>query len=361
MARPKNDKLREFILRQIPEHPSDIAPFAAKSLGITRALVNGYLRRLLAEGLIEAAGKTKARQYKLKTLDSVSEKVKFQGEVQEDVVWREKFYPHFQGLPENVVQICEYGFLEMLNNAIEHSGGGGAYIQYARNYAQIAMSIADDGIGIFDKIMNECNLSDKHEAILELSKGKLTTDPSHHTGEGIFFTSRMFDRYSIASGGLGYHRQRIDDRDWLVDVEMAPETKGTIVQMEIATSALQTSKEIFDRYLDDTDKFSKTIIPLKLAKYEGEHLVSRSQARRIMTRVERFSEVWLDFSGITEIGQPFADEIFRVWAGKHPKVALRPFNYSIDVERMIRHARTNATERGAPEQPSSASEREAKP
>lgn len=39
-------------------------------------------------------------------------------------------------------------------------------------------------------------------AILELSKGKFTSDPARHSGEGIFFTSRMCDKFEILSKGL---------------------------------------------------------------------------------------------------------------------------------------------------------------
>jgi hypothetical protein len=44
----------------------------------------------------------------------------------------------------------------------------------------------DHGVGIFEKIMKHFNLADAREALLELSKGKLTSDPRNHSGEGIF-------------------------------------------------------------------------------------------------------------------------------------------------------------------------------
>ena len=362
MSRPKNDALREFLLKNLADHAGDIATFAAESLGITRASVNGYLRALVEEGLVEASGQTKGRNYTLKRLDTLRTTIDLGTEQQEDVIWRDTVYSHFSMLPQNVMRICEYAFGEIMNNAIDHSEGARVTISVERNYARVVFSLTDDGVGIFDKITKECGLTNKHEAILELSKGKLTTDRSKHTGEGIFFTSRMVDDFMIISGGLEYSRRRRTNGEYISDVEpSSPQQKGTTVQMEIATNATQTIKDVFDQYLGDEYRFSKTTIPLKLASYEGEHLVSRSQARRIMTRVERFTEVWLDFSEITQIGQQFADEIFRVWARAHPQVRLSPYNFSEDVERMIRHARANATEDGSAEQPSSASERGQKP
>ena len=57
-----------------------------------------------------------------------------------------------------------------------------------------------------------------------------------------------------------------------------------------------------------------THIPLRLAEYGEDNLVSRSQAKRVLARVDRFEEVILDYSGIRAVGQAFADEIFRVFA-----------------------------------------------
>ena len=77
---------------------------------------------------------------------------------------------------------------------------------------------------------------------------------------------------------------------------------------------------------------------LRLAQHEGEKLVSRSQAKRVAHRFERFKRVELDFSGIEEIGQAFADEMFRVFATAHPGIRITPINTSPVVAQMIRRA-----------------------
>ena len=80
----------------------------------------------------------------------------------------------------------------------------------------------------------------------------------------------------------------------------------------------------------------KTVVPVRLAQHEGEKLVTRSQAKRVAQRFERFKEVVLDFEGVAEIGQGFADELFRVFAKAHPDVRLRPINTSEAVTQMVR-------------------------
>lgn len=348
MARPKNQELRKFLLQSIREHPEDIANVAAARFGVTRASVNGYLRSLIAEGLIEATGKTKSRKYELKPLDQYGEQLSLTPELAEDRVLRERLSPHLIKLTESVRSICEYGFTEMLNNAIEHSGGSKCFIGFRRTYTTVRLFVNDDGVGIFDKIERACHLADKREAILELSKGKLTTDSKNHTGEGIFFTSRMFDKFWIISGGLAYRRTKSDDAEWLIEA-VEDDDPGTLVGMEISTNATHTAKDIFDKFVDDDYRFSRTHVLLALAKYEGENLVSRSQARRLLARVERFSEVMLDFAGINDVGQAFADEIFRVWTREHPNTRIVPIGTTDAVQDMIRHALANAHE-DAPEE-----------
>ena len=83
----------------------------------------------------------------------------------------------------------------MLNNAIDHSSGTNVVIDIKRTTTSTEMTILDDGYGIFRKIKDSLGLEDERHAVFELSKGKLTTDPDNHTGEGIFFTSRMFDEF----------------------------------------------------------------------------------------------------------------------------------------------------------------------
>jgi hypothetical protein len=70
---------------------------------------------------------------------------------------------------------------------------------------------------------------------------------------------------------------------------------------------------------------------------EGENLISRSQAKRLITRFEHFKEVVLDFEGIKLIGQPFADEIFRVFQGQHLQVHLIPVNANEEIRNTIKH------------------------
>ena len=111
--------------------------------------------------------------------------------------------------------------------------------------------------------------------------------------------------------------------------------------MEIDTQTSRTLKAVFDRFTSGEEEygFTRSRVPVTLARYGDENLVSRSQAKRLLARFDRFREVILDFEGVQSIGQAFADEIFRVFATEHPKVLLRWTGSVPDVEAMIKRAR----------------------
>ena len=342
MARPsrQNAAARDFILRNVRAHPANIAAVTAARYGLSRPAVAGYLKRLIDEGLIDATGTTSDRRYKARDLISVDFDVRLTIGLSEDAVWRGQLLSHIRDhLPENVLNICEYGFTEMLNNAIDHSASFNAHITYRQSYGHVRIEVIDYGIGIFQKLQNRFNLTDPRQALLELSKGRLTSDPQHHTGHGIFFTSRMFDDFNIFSGNLYYSRTKQDDDDWCVEArDLKEPVIGTWVNMIISTNASWTTREIFDKYQDDPVGFTRTHVPIALGKYPGEQLVSRSQAKRVLARVDRFSEVLLDFQGVQDIGPAFADEIFRVFKNSHPDISIVAARANVGVARMIKAA-----------------------
>lgn len=109
--------------------------------------------------------------------------------------------------------------------------------------------------------------------------------------------------------------------------------------MKISSQSQRTTKQVFDRFTTDDDYgFSRTHVPVFLARYGSENLVSRSQAKRLLARFERFKEILLDFDKVDSIGQAFADEIFRVFTSQHPSIHLYHINANKQVKNMITRA-----------------------
>src|ERR1035441_1061552 len=199
-------------------------------------------------------------------------------ELTEDQVWMRDILPAIKPIPENVREIWRWSFTEMFNNAIDHSGGSSIQVMVARGAEATEIWIVDDGVGIFRKIQAAMKLLDEEHAILELSKGKLTTDPAKHSGQGIFFTSRMLDSFHILSGGVSFSHDVVDDQDWMLKLEQP--RSGTAVFMKLANQSSRVDADVFSQYSsEDGVDFSKTVVPVRLALYGDDRLVSRSQAK----------------------------------------------------------------------------------
>jgi len=335
MARPlTHPKIQQLLLRLIDDETPDVAGVAARTLKLSRQAVNRHLRELVSSGVVLATGSTRSRKYELVQVEE-QETFPLEG-LAEHAVWEEFVRPYIVGLPDNVRAICQYGLTEMVNNAIDHSGGTLARVILVLNPVRVQINVYDNGVGIFKKVKDAFHLERESDVILELSKGKLTTDPSRHSGEGIFFTSRVFDEYSIYSGTL-FFLHMPDNDDWLLDSGDA--IRGTLVTMQLDPASTRTTTEVFDKFASpDQYRFDVTHVPVKLAQLGEDSLVSRSQAKRLVSRFDKFSRVVLNFAGVVSIGQAFADEVFRVFKDAHPDVELTWINTSKEVKRMISRA-----------------------
>jgi anti-sigma regulatory factor (Ser/Thr protein kinase) len=338
-VRARGEEVRGFILTNIEKHPGDIARLIAERFGTTRQAANKHLKNLVAEGVLLPEGKTRYRRYKLATLFEWRKRYSIGPEMEEDQAWSRDVSPALGSLPRNVMDIWHFCITEMLNNAMDHSGGKTITIKVAKTAANTQILLMDDGVGIFRKIQAAMNLADERHAIVELAKGKLTTDPKRHTGQGIFFTCRLLDSFDILSGGVFFTHAFGKDGDWIL--ERPESTDGTTVFMKLNNHSARTDKQIFDQYSSGDDYgFTKTVVPVRLAQYGDDKLISRSQAKRLLARVDRFRSVVFDFQGVETIGQAFADEIFRVFAQGHADMEIAPVNATPQVQQAINAARS---------------------
>lgn len=336
-VRAGGEPVRKFIIESLAEHPRDIVRLTAQKFGCSRQAVHKHLQRLIADGSVVDGGQTRNKTYQLASLVKWNKLYLLAAGLAEDAVWRTDIVELLGKLPENVLSIWHYGFTEMFNNVIDHSEAKVVSITLTKTAAATTIDVYDNGVGIFKKIQAALDLMDERHAVLELAKGKFTTDPSNHSGEGIFFTSRMFDQFMISSGEVFYSHDFDDKEDWILQSSAAG--GGTLVTMVLNNHTSRTTKKVFDKFTSDEDYgFTKTVVPVKLMRYGDDNLVSRSQAKRLLSRFDRFKTVVLDFAGIASVGQSFADEVFRVFRKKNPGVQIVPIHCSSDVKRMISRA-----------------------
>jgi anti-sigma regulatory factor (Ser/Thr protein kinase) len=346
-VRARGEDIRNFILSKIERHPDDIAHRASVNFGITRQAVGKHLKKLVAEGALIPTGQTRDRSYKLASLFEWRGDYEITATLEEDQIWSRDIALVLGKLPQNVMDIWHFCFTEMFNNAIDHSGGTWIHVKIAKTAANTQMMLMDNGVGIFRKIQKALNLLDERHAILELSKGKLTTDPAKHTGQGIFFSSRLMDSFDILSGGIAFSHVYGEEEDWILERTEA-ESEGSSIFLKLNNHSARTQKSIFDQYSSGADcGFTKTVVPVRLAQYGQDKLISRSQAKRLLARVDLFQTVLFNFEGVETIGQAFADEIFRVFARTHPAMEVGAIHANPEVQGMVQAARAQwATDLG---------------
>ena len=233
----------------------------------------------------------------------------------EDVVWGQ-VRSELGEIPDAARRILGYAITEMANNAIDHSRGTTLRATLSREGRTVRVVLADDGIGAFRSIADFFGYDDVADAVVDLTKGKRTTDPQRHSGEGIFFTSKAVDRFTLDANG---YRFLVDNR--LADVALGEGlTLGTTVALTLDLDTTRNLVAVFAAYTEDGD-FVRTTPRIQLVQH-GSEFLSRSQAKRFALGLEEFEHVILDFTGVDLVGQGFADELFRVWQVQHPTVRL---------------------------------------
>jgi len=311
------------------------------NFGISRQAISGIVKEMVQEGKLLKGGSTRGAFYFLPDFESstprdvkkrLRNKTLEEHKVFDDVKKQSDFVG---GLKENIFSIFQYAFDEMLNNAIEHSKSEYVEIDAKKENDNAIFIIKDFGVGAFRSVMKKHGLHSEFEAVQDLLKGKTTTAPKAHSGEGIFFTSKSVDIFILESFGL---RLRIDNiiKDVFVE-ELKHHKKGTVVTCIISTNSTRYLDAVFEKYASKKSDlaFDKTEIRVKLFTM-GTVYVSRSQARRLLAGLEKFKIVILDFDKVPTVGQAFVDEIFRVFKIKYPGIKVVPINMNKAVEFMVK-------------------------
>lgn len=337
MGRPSvKERVRVAALQLLEQSPEVSIAEVTGRTGLTRQTASTHLRALVSEGVLEATGSGRGLRFRLRR-----EETRFtfglEG-LEEDRAWAQvaERVPQVTKLSKEAYAIVHFGFTELLNNAIDHSGGTRADVRIGEAAGRLVFEIEDDGEGAFEHVRRLTGLSSPLEALQDLTKGKVTTDPSRHTGQGIFFASRALDRFILEANRLKLLMDNV-----VADVAWGESSRerGTLVRGEIAFDSERRIKDVFDAYSGDDYAFTRSQTWVRLFE-TGLGFVSRSEAKRLLAGMERFEEVLLDFSKVSAVGQGFADEVFRVWQRAHPGTRLVPINMSPPVEAMVRRSLT---------------------
>lgn len=305
------------------------------ALHVSPATAHRVLQALVTAGALERHGRGRAARYRLRR---VSHRFRRAG-LEEHRVWDRigGEIDRIRPLGDREAESLRYAATEVINNAVDHSGGRWVTVgvDFELGGATVA-TVRDDGVGVFRRLCADFGFASAHDAIVQLEKGRLTSDPERHSGEGLFFSSKAVTRFRLESQATA----------WVVDNEVgdtaiAPSAVRTGTQVVLTVVGGHTPRltDVFAAYTDpETLRFARTRTTIKLGAL-GASLVSRSEAKRIVQRLGEFTHAVLDFTGVDVVGQGFCDEVFRVFARQHPDVVLEPVGMNDAVAFMVARAR----------------------
>ncbi len=344
---------KEKILQLIIQNGRVTSGEITQKIGVSRQYVNLVITDLIAEKQVIKLGGTRNAFYVSKEYISKNPEIipsvlkkKYKNELLEEhkiLLEIEEKFPRIAQLPENIKSIFTFAFSEMFNNAIEHSQSKSISVEVSVREKDLSFIVNDSGVGAFRNIMKKKNLKSEIEAIQDLLKGKTTTMPKSHSGEGIFFTSKAGDVFILDSFG---YRLSVNTIKPNVAIHQLPTRKrGTRVVFRINTDSTRHLDDVFKKYTNLAKEgdygFDKTEIRIKLFTAVGVH-ISRSQARRVLAGLEKFKIILFDYEKVPMVGQAFADEIYRVFQELHPDIQLENENMSEGVQFMVERSKNEA-------------------
>ncbi len=325
------EQIMQYMLKLIAANDKSLVAKTVEYFGRSKSTIYNYLNEMCKSGVISKTDDG----YEL-----VSNEYRFSyknnGKLSESRICTQDLDPLIKSHPKNVISIWRYAFMEMMNNAIEHSEADEITLTVRTDNVKTTVLIEDNGLGIFKNIQRFMQNEFDEELPLDecatlLFAGKFTTAKSMHSGEGIFFTSHMMDEFMIVSDDIVFSRDNFRDEQFAT----LKKSSGTLVAMSLSNNSKKTTREIFDRFSNIDDGFIKTSIPIAHVFPSGDP-ISRSEARRLGELIINFKEVDLDFTGNEEVGQAFVHELFIVWQRNNPDIKLNVINACENVTFMIK-------------------------
>ncbi|MCK6431437.1 MAG: ATP-binding protein [Burkholderiaceae bacterium] len=335
MARIALTDITPWITEAVLAHPQDLPAYLCHRLGVSKSCARNQLNRLVDAQWLQRDGVTRRATYRPGALRQVVRRYALAG-LQEDLPWSHDFAGRFELRP-NVARIAQHVFTELLNNAIDHSAGTWVTVSMRQTPTQLQMLVSDDGRGVFDAVAERFQITDPTVAMLELAKGKLTSQPDRHTGRGLFFSAKLADIFDLHANESAYQQCEWQRDQWVQRSRPACR-QGTSVYVGICVDTERSLDDVLRRYSVDGMGygFDRTVVPLKLMTHAQNGLESRAQARRVTARLQEFRRVELDFEGLPDVGHGFADELFRVYGHQHPGIELVPTNMAPRVAAIVR-------------------------
>jgi anti-sigma regulatory factor (Ser/Thr protein kinase) len=242
MTRPRTTlcALTAWITSAALAHPTELPAEVERRTGCSPRRARALVSELTTLGWLVREGTPRKPRWRPGVLRQVVQRYALAG-LAEDLPWRRDFAPSFALAPD-VVRLAQHVFIELVNNAIDHSGGTSVTVSMRQTALHLQLLVSDDGVGLFERVEQAHAIADPALAMFELAKGRLTSQPEGHAGRGLFYAARAADVFDLHANRNGYQHRGLEGRGWLRT--RAAADRGTTVFVGIALDSPRTLDEV---------------------------------------------------------------------------------------------------------------------
>ena len=239
MERLRTHTIREFILDQVARDPRGLARRIREAYGISRQAANRHLDLLVAAGLLEQTGQTRAREYRLRRMSSLSREVRVTPVLNPDRVWDDHIAPSLSSDKPGLRDLGRGAFGELVRNAIEHAGASWIRFSFTNNARDVDIAVADDGVGIFSNLQKPLGTNSPRaaaEMVARLANARALDSPATR----LVLLARNFQTFAIHSAGLALKFDR-DSGTWSLGDDTTAQ-QGTTAAFRMHRSSPASSR-----------------------------------------------------------------------------------------------------------------------
>lgn len=328
MKTSRADEIRKFILENVDSNPNGIATQTAKKFRISRPGVHRHINSLLESGHLAKIGHRRKTRYARTTERQQIWVVKRSEIKSAPEVWEQTCAKKLRVFKSNVIDLLQWGFCQVLQNALEHTQCKELAIFYEFSGKSIHLSLLDDGMGIFESVSQSNQIADLREAALKIMNAPFA---QNHSGPGLAWCAKLFDSLLIRSNGLEYCR--FGNEDWYLDNAPSDEHMGTLVQLSLDIATTRTLASVLQP--GGGCPADRQHVFVKMLELKNEVYLTREDAQNLLFDLDGFKEIVLDFKAVRNVGYHFTHEIFCFYQSKNPEVEISYLNTNSNIKFMI--------------------------
>src|SRR5688572_21875322 len=201
MSRSQTESIRAFILDCVAENPRSVARQVAQAYGISRQAANRHLDALVEEGVLEQAGATRSKEYRLRRESLLNREIRVTPVLSPERLWDDHIAPVLADDRADVRELCRGAFRDLVRNVTTHAHASWVTVAFSATARHIDVAVGDDGRGIFNQVATRLGAKGARECA-ELLVRHANARSTDFPAVRLVLLGRNFETFAIASSGI---------------------------------------------------------------------------------------------------------------------------------------------------------------